>query len=516
MRSFVTTVLFIMSLSAFAQEISYSPQFEEIRGTWMDDLIIMDNGKTALISISEDDGVDVTIYGTDHKILAHAKTENDKWTQRKLSAASMKGIYDINGDIVIFISQLNRGNMQFMHRLIISSETGKLIAAEKLGEIPTRRNYGNMTNESMRLNDYYVAVDEKSKNYAILAYEGYTDDYDDKIKVTLYDKTHKLVKTAVAGKEINKARFTQFAAMYMHNDDVYVCTNDYDPKSTSMRTPFYVSVLRHDANEMVSKKVDIFPYRNTSNTTLKFNPGNNMMQLITLTEISKDTKNSLSGRSTTNYVYGVTISFIDGETLQLISTKQYSNDLADVYAKKVLGDKEGYDGGLPYMVINHDNTTAMISEEGKSINGHEINDQIGITILDKNGREQEAYVMNIPEIAGNIYTAGTKGGVYRKYYFSTPSGNYILMNDLPENLEKEPKEKPHRMSTISDANTILCKLQDGKIQKSYLYGIPKEKRSAKFSKFFNLHYHKGLNTLALLMVDNAKGDKMSQIAWIKL
>lgn len=481
----------------------------------MDDLIIMDNGKTALISISEDDGVDVTIYGTDHKILASARTENDKWTQRKLSAATYKGVYDINGDIVIFISQRNRGNMQFLHRLIISSETGKLISAEKLGEIPVR-NSGEMTNVFMVVNDYHIAVDEKSKNYAILANEGFTDNYEEKIKVTVYDKSHKPIKTAVASKEINKERFTQFAAMYMHNDDVYICTNDYDPKSKSLRTPFYVSVLRHDTNEMISKKMDIFPYRNTSNTSLKFNPGNNMIQLITLTEISKDTKNSLSGRSTTNYVYGVTISFIDGETLQLISTKQYSNDLANVYAKKVLGDKEGYDGGLPYMVINHDNTTAMISEEGKSINGHAINDQMAITILDKNGREQEAYVMNIPEIAGNIYTTRTGGGVYTKYYLSTPSGNYILMNDLPENLEKGPKEEPHKLSTISDANTILCKLQDGKIQKSYLYGLPQQKRSAKFSKFYNIHYHKASNTLALLMVDNAKGDKMSQIAWIKL
>lgn len=515
MRSILTAVLFLMSLSLFAQEISYSPQFEEIRGSWVDDIIILENGNTALISISADDGVALTIYGKDRKILASAKTENDKWTQRKLSAATYKGVYDINGDIVIFISQRNRGNMQFLHRLILSAETGKLISAEKLGEIPVR-NAGEMTNVFMPVNDYHIAVDEQSKNYAILSNEGYTDDIDDKIKVTVYDKTHKPIKTAVASKELYKERFTQFTAMYMHNDDVYVCTNDYNPKSKSLRTPFYVSVLRHDANEMVSKKIDIFPYRNTSNTKLTFNAGNNMLQLVTLTEISKDTKNSFSGRSTTSYVYGVTISFIDGETLQLISTKQYSNDLADVYAKKVLGDKDGYNGGLPYMVINYDNTTAMISEEGKSINGHEINDQIGITILDKTGREQEAYVMNIPEISGNIYTVNTGGGVYGKYYFSTPSGNYILMNDLPENLEKDPKEEPHRMSTISDANTILCKLQDGKIQKSYLYGIPKQKRSAKFSKFSNMHYHKGQNTLALLMVDNAKGDKMSQIAWIKL
>lgn len=516
MRSIITAVVFLLSLSAFAQEISYSPQFEEIRGTWADDILILENGKTALVSISEDDGVAITIYGTDRKQLASAKTDNEKWTQRKLSAANFKGLYDINGDIVIFISQLNRGNMQSMHRLVISAENGQLKSAEKLGEIPTRRNYGNMINQSMRLNDYYVAVDEKSGNYAILAYEGYTDDYADKIKVTVYDKTHKALKTAVAGKEVNKARFTQFAAMYMHNDDVYVCTNDYDPKSTSMRTPFFVSVLRHNANEMISKKLDIFPYKNTSNTSLKFNPGNNMMQLITLTEISKDTKTSFSGRTTENIDYGAIVSFIDGETLQLISTKQHTNQLADLYAKKVLGDKEGYHGGLPDMYINHDNTTTMISEEGKSINGHAYNGQMGITILDKNGREQEAYVMNIPEIAGNIYTSNTGGGVYRKYYLSTPSGNYILMNDLPENLEKGPKEEPHKLSTISDANTILCKLQDGKIQKSYLYGLPQQKRSAKFSKFYNIHYHKASNTLALLMVDNAKGDKMSQIAWIKL
>lgn len=506
----------VFTLQINAQQIAYSEPFEEIRGTWMDELIVLKNGTTALISISEDDGIAVSLYNQAHKLVTKSKTANDAWTERKLSASTYKGTYEINGNIVVFISQLNRGNMQSFHRLVISSETGKLLSGDKIGEIPTRRAWGNDAAYGIVVNDYYVAVDPVTQGYAILAFEGYTTGKEDRLRVMVYDKTHKLVKEAAVGKEVNSKRFTKYAGMCMQNNDVFIGSSEYDPKSTSPKTPFYISVLRNDATAFVTRKVEVPLFRATSNNQIMFNAGNNMLQMVTKTETGSDTKGRFGGYSTTTTYFAVYISFIDAATLQVVTSRQYTNVKADEYARTKLGDMKGFKGALPEMFINYDYSTTLKASDGKAINGTNYSNQIGMTYLDKEDREQDAYVMNVPEIAGNIYTRGTGGGVYDTYFISTKNGDYILMNDLPENFDKSPKETPHKLSTISDANTIANKLTNGKVEKTYLYGPPKDKKSCMFTKFNTVFYNKELNVLAVLMDKNDRGDIKSHIAWIEL
>lgn len=492
--------------------IAYSEPFEEPYGQKY--LLHLKNGSTIFVN-AVNDAMIVKAYNANHKLIATASTKHDVWTDRKFSAATFKGLYDMNGQCVLFMTQLNRGNMLTLHRIIIDPTTAKITKADLIATIPTRRAYG-YTLSDLALNDFYIANDAVSGNYAVLLFEGYTADKQDRVKVQVFDNTHKMIKEAVLTEPAIKTKFVHYAGFCMHNNDVFVCINSYDPKSKKTLVPLYLSAFKDGSTSFTTAKIDVRPCNEKSENVLLYNGGKNQIQMLTTTETESDMKGRVGGYTTITKYYSSVVTTIDPQNLSVLSSVPYVTPKADAYARAKLGVND-FNGVFPQMVLNYDNSTTVIASEINStmfVTGAGYTSKIGIIYLDDNGKEKDAYVLRIPEISSSAYTRGISGG-FSTPYIRTTSGDYIIYNDLPENFNKPESVQPHQLTTISDVNTVLLKLANGKPEKSYLFGQPDDKRLSKFSFPGSAVFDKQSSTYITLMVTNDNGKKEAHLAWVK-
>ena len=70
------------------------------------------------------------------------------------------------------------------------------------------------------------------------------------------------------------------------------------------------------------------------------------------------------------------------------------------------------------------------------------------------------------------------------------------------------------MLTISDANTMIFKMADGKIEKSYVWGMPEKKREGKFATVGISAYDETTQTWVTIVVNGS--DKKARVAWVIL
>ena len=494
-------------------QVNYSEAFEELPGS--DHLLLMKSGATVYVDASED-GINVRIYNAEHKQVAQANTSNDIWTDRKFSAAEFKGLHDIAGQAVLFMSQLNRGNVLTLHRLIIDPATAKVTKADLVATIPTRRGSGYDLS-ALVTNDYYIEVDPVTNNYAVLLFEGYTAAKADRVKLQTFNPGHQMLKEAVVEYKVNTG-YIHYDGMCMYNNTVYLGTNRYESKEENVPIPLILSVLGENDKTFESHELKIKPFNLKSRCQLLYNQGKNLLQLLVATETASDMKGRFGGYTTITKYYSSLIAYLNPKDLNAVAYAPYSKLKADEYAKRKLGEAEGFNGVIPVMALNNDNTTALLASEQYSSqygnSGANYIDKLGIIYLDTACKEKAAYVMRVPVVSGSAYTRSIVDG-FNTPYISTPSGDYIIMNDLSENFDKPETETPHKLSTISDANTILCKLQDGKIKKSYLFGAPANKKQAKFSFPGNAIYDNVSHTYITLMIENNNGKKEQHIAWVK-
>src|SRR5690606_36718296 len=114
----------------------------------------------------------------------------------------------------------------------------------------------------------------------------------------------------------------------------YICTYGYPGKWSSTDSRLVISKLALTNNEFVHRQMEFSEdFRATSGIML-YNPGTNLLQLMTLTEIS--TKNNfLTGASTTRLL-GL-MNYIDQQTLTVIATKPLAAQMVSEHLARQLG-----------------------------------------------------------------------------------------------------------------------------------------------------------------------------------
>lgn len=282
---------------------------------------------------------------------------------------------------------------------------------------------------------------------------------------------------------------------------------------------------------------------------MQYNQGTGLIQLMTLTNRNSKS-NIFTGRGTNYYI--VLMTTIDPATLAITSSKPITTNKADAYVKTNLKNPKGYFGLPQDMIINNDKTTTVLLEEmvqetisnGKGAVSYRtyLND-IGVAKYDVQGNEVSGgYAVNKAQMANGridpLYIskksngywsirANTPQGItfgmgvmnnnaFLSYdYINTGSNEYIFYNDYPENLDRKESKKPKTVVYISDANTVMCKVNGDNVDKSYLFGTPDDSHS-RFCYIESSHFLKENKTYATLMIDKDDKKKQAKVAWITL
>jgi hypothetical protein len=523
--------------------IQYSEAFDEPGDGW-NKVLQLKNGNTFFFHFTKRDGIDVTVYNKERKVISEKNLTSELWEPGKMKKSMIEGLYEIGGQPVIFLHQ-TIGRTPTLFRIKLNANTGE-IDGEK--QIAVLGKYGAgaawaMAYGGVEAKDFYIEKDPYSDAYAVINYNSFADESDEKIELIHYNienGNHKIVNRAFF--DPGGFKHSRFIGMAVDGDKrVVVSVYGYNKKFLATDSRVIISRLSKGEKNFVTKSIDMTDDFRETTAVMEMNPGTGMIQMMTLTYMKSKSK-FFSG-VTSNY-YLTLMHYIDPESLYIVSTKPVMSDKVVEYAKRFHG-KKPYAGLPQQMVINKDNSTTILQEEtykeivtqnGKVVSVKTFLGSVGISQLDTKGNETDGYAVNKVQMAmGDIdplYISHKSKGhwFYRRGgplvfdnnafmsfdYLNTDKNSYIIFNDYLSNYHQDEDERKKKVvTTINNASTICYRLNNGKIERSFLFGAPKEDNECKHTYIESSHYQKDDNTYAALIIDRDGKKKEAKIAWVK-
>lgn len=181
MRHFILTpLLFLLTATgSFAQFkiIAETKKFAE--PAYRSEIVQMKNGNTVLLSLNSG-GFDVRIYDASH----NEKVISSISSSVSLKAPVLENAFETNGDIALFLSGLDDGNIPTIVRLVIDGESGRQKDQKILATSDKRGRFNNMSAS------FTVKKNATSDNYAIAIYHALRDEREKRVEIIQYDGLH--------------------------------------------------------------------------------------------------------------------------------------------------------------------------------------------------------------------------------------------------------------------------------------------------------------------------------------
>jgi hypothetical protein len=537
---FLLLALLSFSMQAIAQpEVSLSVPFDEPEDVF-NKVLQLRTGNTFLFSIDKG-SIDITVYDKQHKQIAKRTIKERDLKSEKIGNATVNGIYDIGGEPVVFITILE-GREPSLYRLRFNPDNGTIREDIKIATMPKYKagSAWAMAYGDVQASEFQLEKDPASDAYAVMAFHGFANESKERIKVYHFSGEHKLLSEAYYG-DPGKFKFLDFIAMTVDKEKVTLASYGYNTKSSGGKdSRIIVSRLKANETDFSHQLLDFTDdFKNTAGI-MRYNPGSNKLQLLTCTFM--ESKSKFMSNKTTNY-YLVLMTYIDPETLDIVSTKTLQYKKVTDYFSSHFKTKEEFSGLPQNMFINDDHTTTVISEElyrqtvtssRGSVSHRTQLENIGLVQLDTAGEEisgtgvlKSQYTMNYMSTFFNAYDqkgtwqfvtsfamANTNNKHFMSFdYIDTKNGMYVLFNDYPENQDKYGSVSPKTVHSVSGTNVVVHSF--GKDPKSYyLFGKPSNDKDRTFFNRKASDYQRSTGSYATMIIENQGRKKQARIAWV--
>ena len=547
MRNLLLIALFstlgCFTASAQVYDIEYSASFDEPNDGW-NKLLQLDNGNTFYFQFTKRKGIEVNVYNKERKLTSQKNIEGTLWNEKDIDATSIEGIYEINGIPVVFLAQVVK-RIPTLFRLRFDPQTGALKEEKQIATLQKfKRGAGiAMSMGGVKPPDFFVEKAANSDHYAVINFNTFAHESDERIEVIHFNDKHEVLSRS--NYESQGYKYLNYMGMTVMDDkSVYVATYAFNTKASGRKSGgedsrIIISKLNKGSKDFKHKIIEFSDDFKDTKGIMKYNPGSNMLQLLTLTFINS--KGRFMGGTQTSYV--ALMSYIDPESLFIVTTKQLKTEKARAFIKR----KYDYNkpvGLMPQdMIINQDYSTTIISEEMvqtiTTMNGAvtSVQTTLGattLTELDEKGEEQEGIAVMKSQVTPGLFDAfysadrakgkwayvqnSVKMNIRNSYmsfdYINTKDGKYILFNDYPENYHADDKRQRKTISSISTTNTVLYKMKYAGYDKSTLFGTVPDSEN-KFSFIESSNFDSKTNTYAVIMMHREKRKKEAKIAWMK-
>ena len=160
MRHFILLlVLFFFTITGSTAQfkvIAETKKFTE--PAYMSEIVQMKNGSTVLLSLNSG-GFDIRIYD-----MNHTEKANTGIASVSLKSIVIENVFEVNGDIVLFLSGFDDGSIPTLTRCIIDGATGKQKEQKILSTSDKRGKFNNTS-------AYFIVQKNPSgDNYAVCIY----------------------------------------------------------------------------------------------------------------------------------------------------------------------------------------------------------------------------------------------------------------------------------------------------------------------------------------------------------
>ncbi|MFI5196526.1 MAG: hypothetical protein ACHQD8_05505 [Chitinophagales bacterium] len=101
---FIALFVNLVMLHAQAPHIEKSVAFDEPTDGW-NKVLLLKSGNTFFFHFTKKEGIEVTIFDKTRKVISDKTLTSDLWDTRKMRSTIIEGLYEINGEPVLFMVQ---------------------------------------------------------------------------------------------------------------------------------------------------------------------------------------------------------------------------------------------------------------------------------------------------------------------------------------------------------------------------------------------------------------------------
>lgn len=529
-------------------------------------LLLMKNGNTLFFNFTPKKGIDVTVYNTKHRAKSVVNNTIQSWKQKAMKRASLRGLYEMNGQAVVFIQQVVK-KKPCLYRFIFDANLGKLVSERVISDLP-RLGMGTgyaVFFGGVAIPDFYVRKDPNSEYYAIAVFNSFAHDRNQRIQVIHYSPDHKEINKAFYNSPDGVYKYLNFLDMYINRDEfVFITAYAYNTRSSGGKdSRIVISRLMNGSKEFQYNLLDHTDDFKNVDVAMKYSSTEKQVYMLASVDAKSANREATMHKGGVGGRYVLQMNVIDPVELKVKTNYFVEHPQLDEYVKEHLKYKKPYYGVIQDFNLNDDHTVSLMFEEldiiehrtnnytgpggvgGGGVNTGVVGSvwystrlgEIGLTRFDASGKEVSSYaiakaqeaktrldILNINQRPQSNWSFRGKGSSYSDisgffsydYLFANNNG-YVIYNDYSRNAESDDENyrSKKKMVRISNANT-MCAVYDGtRVTNTYLFGDPGKKDESRFSQMeMNTHSEDG-KSYATMMIERKGRDKSAYIVWVK-
>jgi len=519
---------------AQAPHIEKSEAFDEPGDGW-NKVLQLKNGNTFFLHFSRKNGVEINVYGKDRKLVGTQEVTSDLWEIKKLQYTLIAGLHEINNEVVLFLVQMD-GRTPTLYRVRFSGATGAKVADEEMGSLPKIKMFSMGATEA---NNIFVEKDPASDCYAVIYFNGFANDKDERIRVEHYDGSHKIISKAFYDSPNEDFRYLRYVGCVVDGPNrLYIGT--YGARKLNGKEGMvHISRLKAGATAFENKPLKFTEDFKDTKSIMAYNHSNNTIQMLALA-FSRG-RMSVFGNSARGE-YMSLMSYIDPESMDLKSVKPLAGAKVNEYVHRALNSDMNYTGLPQQMVINKDNSTTIHSEmqmqemtvdqNGNIVSSMTYLGAMGVNELEADGTERAGYAILKNQAAGGLldplYISARSNGrwqyivgaaTHNAYisfdYVNTDKGRYIIFNESNKNIDRDEDKRRKVVMNVNKLNTLCYSLNGTTMSKFFLFGEPADDSKSSSCQISTSDFDKNTGTYATVMIEREGRDRSAKIVWVK-
>lgn len=475
-------ILLCCSFRLYAQDIPVEiSEPIDISNFGWNKVLQMKNGNTLLFHFEIRKGMLIKVFDKNRKEISTQKYLPKVLDMNGINVAGYKGLYEIGGEAVLFISQdiMNHGTLL---RLRFDANTGRAIAEDKALESPSfqHRNVGRVLKNPGE-DEYYI----------LSTYTTTTKENEIHLNLVKYSAKHEKLKELPLDIVAKDKKYDAVGLGHVNIDKsgAVLCLLQFSKMSSIPGVNDHMLMFVYtgkDDEKFLTREAELPTEVQTSNMYYTFNPFGQSFNIVLET-------NRVAGF--TEGAQTMKLSYV--QPLVLITSSDFSSanlvELKDTMANKYFtangANAWKYKGDILHIYTNNRGlTTAICRDQKLYYRGEDFNDinepgVMGITQYDDKGAEIWAtvvpkaphYYNAVKEICPVVFSRTSEDGLFQTDCFNTKSGFYIVYNDVNHNFDKTLKDRPKPIGDVYQTNAVCYHLnRKREISKAYLLGKPED------------------------------------------
>ena len=493
--------------TSFAGPDKYDLAPTDLQKTGLNKVLCMKNGSTVLFHFEPRKAITIKVFDSLHKEIASLKHLCQTLDINTFEVSFFKGLYDINGEAVLFIEQEHLSK-KILVMVRFNATTGNVIEERVVGK-----------SESMsRPTEFFVMKYKNNEGYSILYSADVPQFNECKVHVTFFNNRHEVTRDVpididrkkydymyvVGAEEQKNGNCMSFCLLKLITNET-IHNSDVGNSEAIYNHTLFIAFIPDSSNVVRRSNMDLSTTNFPSFTHFTFNPFSQTLNLLLSNYKGYFVKNGLDVQP---IALKSSIFFSLDENTMSLKYNWMSNKMANVYYRQQTDTTKLFEGFPVKMFTNENGLSTIVYESYGQYRNEETYTRrnvyesffgkIGITQCDDDGNElwgivlpnaqylksyshfyhvydlskrwqQQPMFEDLPEDAYNRQFVSLNSYYYHNSY-------YIIFNDYNSNLNNSMAHPGETVYSFTNTNACYYKLNRKKeVTKSFLFGEPKEK-----------------------------------------